>query len=549
VVTITLGSAGEYNVVAKSPVRVTGSSCDIPAGTFLASFTAVPGSPNTYTGKHGLWHESDCSPGPFTDITVTRTSTTAGKPVLTAIFTAGFPTVVWTYKGPPTTSSFATKTAAKTAADNLNNTVLVPTILVGLACLLLSVIPFLPALPLGIACLLFGVAETAATWAFTLWLQHIVDDPPDSNYTTVAVPVVHAINAPTVGLTPEEASALTQYNNNLAQEIAFAQAAITASNRASTAVAAGDQADATKQATAFWTYNNDLADRLDHHVTLANNLGAAFTNNHSDFELPASWVGQIQSYLSSSPLPAKLVDAARAEGISTADISSETSALLAADPNTAAGNVLDRLNDAATMNAFHALAASMRTDVGSVGFPVLDTLAPDCALISVITGPPKAIRITVGDAQSGLKSIAVITHTNAAVAIPSFASGTTIPVVVTATKINQALPSQVALQVKDVAGNTTNCDPLLATLHNGSSASATLDGAEHYAMVTNGSPGLTAVTVSANGHAIVVSLAGATRRLVDIGSALHGGANTVSVTGGSGGGSADVLVWDGSGTP
>jgi hypothetical protein len=174
---------------------------------------------------------------------------------------------------------------------------------------------------------------------------------------------------------------------------------------------------------------------------------------------------------------------------------------------------------------------------------------PTCVLSGVVAGPPKQLQITVQDTGSGLASVTATTHNNATVSVPSFTSGTKTAVVVTATKTNQTLPSQVALQVKNVNGGTTNCDPLLATLHNGTTASATLDAAEHYVLVTNGSLGLAAVTVSANGHAIVVNLEGASRRLVDIGAAMHSGANTVTVTGGTGGGSADALVWDGSGTP
>ena len=58
----------------------------------------------------------------------------------------------------------------------------------------------------------------------------------------------------------------------------------------------------------------------------------------------------------------------------------------------------------------------------------------------------------------------VLTATNATVSIPPFTSGTTNPVVITATKINQSQSATVALSVRDVAGNSTNCDPVYTTV-------------------------------------------------------------------------------------
>jgi hypothetical protein len=168
-------------------------------------------------------------------------------------------------------------------------------------------------------------------------------------------------------------------------------------------------------------------------------------------------------------------------------------------------------------------------------------------LTSVLTGPPKAIKVTTRDTGSGLATITVTTHNNATVTVPQFSSGTKSAVVVTGTKINQTLASQVALQVKDVAGNTTNCDPLLATLTSRhASASADLPAAEHLVKLTNGTPGVASVTVTANGHAFTASLGAGEDQTLDIGSAMNGAHNDVTVSAsGIGGGSADVLVWDG----
>jgi uncharacterized repeat protein (TIGR01451 family) len=182
------------------------------------------------------------------------------------------------------------------------------------------------------------------------------------------------------------------------------------------------------------------------------------------------------------------------------------------------------------------------------GGPPVDNTAPSCTLSRIVTGPPKGLRVRVQDTGSGLASIEVTNHTNATTHVPTFTQGSTSALTVAATKINQTLPSQLALQVKDVAGNTTNCDPLIATLSSShpSAGAADLEPAEHLVRITNGSPGVDTVTVNANGRQFVVALGAGEVRTLDIAAALHAGAdNRVRATVSGGSGSADVLVWDG----
>src|SRR5207244_10466042 len=72
-------------------------------------------------------------------------------------------------------------------------------------------------------------------------------------------------------------------------------------------------------------------------------------------------------------------------------------------------------------------------------------------------GPPAQIDITVQDPGDGLKSVVVTKHVNATVSVPAFTLGTTNPVVITATKTNQSLGSQVGLSVSDVGNHVTRC--------------------------------------------------------------------------------------------
>jgi len=85
-------------------------------------------------------------------------------------------------------------------------------------------------------------------------------------------------------------------------------------------------------------------------------------------------------------------------------------------------------------------------------------------LTGVVPGPPKQILVTVQDNGSGLASVLPVTLTNATLSVDPFTAGTTSPVLVTATKINQALAAIIVLRATDVAGNSVVCDPVYTTI-------------------------------------------------------------------------------------
>jgi len=87
--------------------------------------------------------------------------------------------------------------------------------------------------------------------------------------------------------------------------------------------------------------------------------------------------------------------------------------------------------------------------------------APVCSLTAVIAGPPKQLQITVQNPNAGLQSIEVTDSTNADTVVPPFPLGYTKPLVITATKTDEAQGSHVSLTVTDVNGNVTFCDPVL----------------------------------------------------------------------------------------
>ena len=64
---------------------------------------------------------------------------------------------------------------------------------------------------------------------------------------------------------------------------------------------------------------------------------------------------------------------------------------------------------------------------------------------------------TAQDGGSGLQAITDILITNGTISVAAFTPGTTGPVVVTATKANQSLPTSFSFKAVDVAGNVKTC--------------------------------------------------------------------------------------------
>jgi hypothetical protein len=183
---------------------------------------------------------------------------------------------------------------------------------------------------------------------------------------------------------------------------------------------------------------------------------------------------------------------------------------------------------------------------------VTDATPPSCALTGVVAGPPKQIQITAQDTDGGLGSITVTTSVNATVAVPAFTTGTTAPVVVTATKIDQSTSAEVALTVTDVAGNVTDCDPVITELvrDSGRADAQSFSGitqAEHLVTIVNDSPGLRNLGVDVNGRKVTrVHLVDGQTVTLDLGSAMRPGSHntiTLTATGGSGG-TATVVIHD-----
>lgn len=74
---------------------------------------------------------------------------------------------------------------------------------------------------------------------------------------------------------------------------------------------------------------------------------------------------------------------------------------------------------------------------------------------SLLAGPPTQLVITIRDTAGGLASIVVTQSDNADTPVPPFTVGTTDPVTVTATRIDQSRPFTVSITATDTCGNQT----------------------------------------------------------------------------------------------
>ena len=161
-------------------------------------------------------------------------------------------------------------------------------------------------------------------------------------------------------------------------------------------------------------------------------------------------------------------------------------------------------------------------------------------------------QVIVQDADTGLAAVNITYSLNLAVDIAGFSPGTKLPVTVTGTAIDPAAPIALSFEAIDLAGNRTECDPVVAGLVRESGAPlgqvfGGLPQAESRVTVANGTPGARSLTLDVNGTTFrLTGLADGETRTVDVASAmLAGSANSVSATlRGAPGASALLMIAD-----
>jgi hypothetical protein len=193
--------------------------------------------------------------------------------------------------------------------------------------------------------------------------------------------------------------------------------------------------------------------------------------------------------------------------------------------------------------------------------------SPTVALVSVTTGPPKQVVLSV-QSTGGLSSVFVNTPPtrNATVAILPFDTGTTQALGVTATKIDQSASAVIELTVTDLCGHTTVFDPVFATItipavgprskfhhvekldfdHWEVARFDGISGTEGIVLLQNDTPGVDSLLITVNGTKFRTSLADGKSKKIDISSALFHGTNKVTIAVfGDTGSSVDLSISDG----
>jgi hypothetical protein len=196
---------------------------------------------------------------------------------------------------------------------------------------------------------------------------------------------------------------------------------------------------------------------------------------------------------------------------------------------------------------------SLLWELAALRVQQLDIAGATCPA-RVIAGPPTQLQVTVSDVDTGLQSIVVTQSDNADTPVPPFTVGTTDPVTITATKINQSQPAHVTIQVTDLAGNTVTCDPVITLIQRSTSTDpqgtrAQVSQSENKVLIMNSTPGLKNLEISVNNTKLkVTGLKDGENRTLDVSSAmLPGSKNVITVKGhGPQNSSAMVAISDGS---
>ncbi|MEA2602879.1 MAG: hypothetical protein QOF89_3871 [Acidobacteriota bacterium] len=180
--------------------------------------------------------------------------------------------------------------------------------------------------------------------------------------------------------------------------------------------------------------------------------------------------------------------------------------------------------------------------------------APPTCPTTVFSGPPAQAVTTFQDTGSGLISIVVNQSDNADTVVPPFIPGTTDPVTVTSTKIDQTHSAHITITATDGAGNVAVCDPIHLLFARGSGQSpkdvlVDVARAENKVTIRNGKPGLVSLDLFINGVKYrVKDLRKGEQRTVDISAFMTQEKNTISLHGrGPRASWAEVIVWDGGG--
>jgi len=198
-----------------------------------------------------------------------------------------------------------------------------------------------PFTPLCLGLLLGGGGGAASGLLLT---NYYPADPSDSNYTTIAQPIIPSFSPITVGGTVNRAQA-DAFNSLIANQAAIVgvtNAAVTSANRAQGALDAGNTVWQIRQKQAAQLYTVTLGGLLRRQVTLLGSLRNAIGNSIS-IPITPSNVFAFEWNILTYGLPAPLSQTLGMYGLTSSQISETTKLLAVQDINVASGRFPDIL--------------------------------------------------------------------------------------------------------------------------------------------------------------------------------------------------------------
>jgi Bacterial Ig domain len=215
---------------------------------------------------------------------------------------------------------------------------------------------------------------------------------------------------------------------------------------------------------------------------------------------------------------------------------------------TGADSLTYKVSDGKLESALATVSIEVKTKL-----PPSDTTNPECTVEETTKG---SLYVLTHDPESGLADIKVVLVSNADVTIEPFAPGSTAPIMVKAEKIDLTQKARLELEVIDVAGNITRCDPIIVNLAiapentwGRSSVHITdIPAIEGQIRIDNGVPGASLVRIKVNDAATnTFNLSDGTKTQHDATSDMKAGGNSaVVVMHGAPGSSVMVMFHDGS---
>jgi hypothetical protein len=126
---------------------------------------------------------------------------------------------------------------------------------------------------------------------------------------------------------------------------------------------------------------------------------------------------------------------------------------------------------------------------------------PTCSLTAVNVGPPSQEVFTAQDPVAGLASVQKIRDHNATKTESGFSPGTTGPVTVTFTKVNEEIGSEAGIVATNTEGQSVKCLGQFKTVlpRRVNTQGFTIRDKFSTLVVQNGTPGLTSVSLTLNG--------------------------------------------------